>query len=105
MSVAKDGSNRMMLGGGTSHGNDSVHPIQVDLVIDETTVYWTQLADVSSTIRAVSKKGGPSAVLASTPDQTPHEIAIDDDRVYWIDTQTGTIWSVPKPRCCVGRSC
>jgi hypothetical protein len=63
------------------------------IALDTSQVYFT--SKTAQEVRAVPKSGGPTKLLASTPDGSPGALAVDDLSVYWVDTK-GAIMKVAK---------
>jgi hypothetical protein len=99
LSIPKTGGPPVILAGPyPSAVRDTIDcPQPYDLAVDETAVYWTQ----GRTIRAVSKNGGTAVILARVS-RMALRIAVDRERVYWIE-DLRYIRSIEKPRSCAGR--
>lgn len=75
------------------------------LAVDSARVYWSEITHVSvmgipsskTTIYSIAKAGGPSAKkeLAWVPGAFTTGLSVDQDRVYWSDSE-GAIYSVSK---------
>jgi hypothetical protein len=64
------------------------------LVVDATSVYWTNFD--GGTVMKVSISGNPEpTLLASALGTEPYGIAVDSQFVYWTSSSGGTINAVP----------
>jgi hypothetical protein len=63
------------------------------IVFDDTYVYWADMVNVGTIMKAPKAGGGTATVLAR--DTSPTAIAVDSTSVYWSDA-AGYIKSVPK---------
>jgi len=69
--------------GGTGHTVIPNVTLGVGLVLDETSIYWSDDSD-NSRLRRTAKSGGQTEILWSGSNRWLQAIAVDDCNVYWV---------------------